>query len=158
MSVKVMIVDNIDTRRQAAEDMFRKARFDVCSASDSFGCYLKLRSERPDMVILQANLPVVSGLQVLQSLRKGEQTSTMPVIVLSDADEMESLSDARASACEFYVANPVSPEALVAEATRMLATGEWPSAEDTDSPLPSGEGPWGDRWARRCSAPVRDPA
>ena len=145
MSVKVMIVDNIEPRRQAAEDMFRKAGFEVCSASDSLGYHLKLRSERPDLVILQTKLPFVSGLQILQSLRKGKQTCAMPVIVLADADEMESLSDARASARELYMPNPVSPATLVAEATRMLANGEWPSAEDTDSPLPSGEGPWGDR-------------
>ena len=153
-----MIVDNIEPRRQTAEDAFRKAGFEVCSASDSLGCHLKLRSERPDIVILQTKLPIVGGLQILQSLRKGKQTCTMPVIVLADADEMESLSDARASARELYMPNPVSPATLVAEATQMLANGEWPSAEDTDSPLSSGEGPWGDRWPRRCSAPVRDPA
>ena len=159
MSVKVMFVDNIEPRRQAAEDTFRKAGFEVRSASDSLGCHLKLRSERPDLVILQTKLPFVGGLQILQSLRKGKQTCTMPVIVLADADEMESLSDARASARELYMPNPVSPAKLVAEATRMLANGEWPSAdEDTDSPLPPGERPWSDRWARRCSIPVRDPA
>ncbi len=157
MSVKVMIVDNIEPRRQAAEDTFRKAGFEVCSASDSLGCHLKLRPERPDLVILQTKLPFVGGLQILQSLRKGKQTCAMPVIVLADADEMESLSDARASARELYIPNPVSPATLVAEATRMLANGDWSSAEDTDSPLPSGEGPWGDRWARRRSIPVRDP-
>ena len=121
MSVKVMFVDNIEPRRQAAEDedTFRKAGFEVRSASDSRGCHLKLRSERPDLVILQTKLPFVGGLQILQSLRKGKQTCTMPVIVLADADEMESLSDARATARELYIPNPVSPATLVTDA------GEW---------------------------------
>ena len=64
MSVKVLIVDNVGPRRQAAEDTFRKAGFRVCSASDGFGCHLKLRSEGPDLVILQAKLPMVSVLGV----------------------------------------------------------------------------------------------
>jgi DNA-binding response OmpR family regulator len=153
-----MIVDNIEPRRQAAEDTFRKAGFQVCSANDGFGCHLKLRSERPDLVVLQTLLPMVSGLQLLQSLREGKQTRMMPVIVLADADEMESLSEAETSVRERYLSNPVSPATLVAEATRMLANGEWPSSEDTDSSRPSGERPWGDRWARRCSISVRDPA
>jgi DNA-binding response OmpR family regulator len=153
-----MIVDNTEPRRQAAEDTFRTAGFQVCSASDGFGCHLKLRSERPDLVILQTELPMVSGLQVLQSLREGKQTRRIPVIVLADADEMASLSEAETSVRELYLPNPVSAETLVAEATRMLANGEWSSPEDADTALPSGEGSWGGRWARRSSILVRDPA
>jgi DNA-binding response OmpR family regulator len=92
---------------------------------------------------------MVSGLQLLQSLREGKQTRMMPVIVLADADEMESLSEAETSVRERYLSNPVSPATLVAEATRMLANGEWPKPEDTDSSRPSADSPWGDRWARR---------
>jgi twitching motility two-component system response regulator PilG len=148
----------MEPRRQAAEDTFRKAGFQVCSANDGFGCYLKLRSERPDLVILQTMLPMVSGLQVLQSLREGTQTRRLPVIVLADDDEMGSLSDAESSTRELYLPNSVSPATLVTEATRMLANGEWASPKDAHSSPLSGEPRWGDRWARRCSASVRDSA
>jgi CheY-like chemotaxis protein len=158
MSVKVMIVDNVQLRREAAEDAFRKAGFEVCSASDSLGCALTLSAECPDLLILETKLPIAGGFQILQSLRKREQTRAIPVILLADEAELESLSGTGSDARELYLARPASPATLVAVATQMLANGEWHSAEGTDSPPRSGEEPWGDRWVRRGAIPLRDAA
>ena len=141
MSVKVMIVDNTHSRRQQVENAFRNAGFEVCSASDSLGCSLKLRSERPDLVILEAKLPVVSGPQILQSLRKSQQARAFSVIVLADESELESLCDTGSDARDLYLARPATPAALVAVATQLLADSEWRPPGPIDSPLqPTGTG------------------
>ena len=141
MSVKVMIVDNMRSRRQEGENAFRNAGFEVCSASDSLGCSLKLRSERPDLVILESKLPVVSGLQILQSLRKSQQARAFSVIVLADESELDSLCDVGSDARDLYLARPATPAALVAVATQMLADSEWRPAGAISSPLqPTGTG------------------
>jgi PleD family two-component response regulator len=130
-----MIVDNMQPRRQTAEDAFSQAGFEVCSASDGLGCALKLRAERPDLLIVEAKLPVVSGFRILQKLRKSEQTKNLPVIVLAEEDEPESLCDAGSDAHELHLARPVTPATLVAAARQMLAHSGWRSAQDNDSPL-----------------------
>jgi len=141
MSVKVMIVDNMHSRRQEAEDAFRNAGFEVCSASDSLGCSLKLRSERPDLVVLEAKLPVVSGLQILQSLRKSQHARAFSVIVLADEGELDSLCDVGSDARELYLARPATPAALVTVATQILADSEWRPAGIMGSALqPTGTG------------------
>ncbi|MFB3880894.1 MAG: PleD family two-component system response regulator [Armatimonadota bacterium] len=136
MPVKVMIVDNVQARRQGLEGAFSRAGFEVCSAGDSLGCSLKLRSERPDLVVLEAKLPVVSGLQILQNLRKSRQERVPSVILLVEEGDVGSLSEGESDLHELYLTKPISPETLVATARQMLAEREWRPAPPAASPCP----------------------
>jgi len=92
-------------------------------------------------VILEAKLPVVSGPQILQSLRKSQQARAFSVIVLADESELESLCDTGSDARDLYLARPATPAALVAVATQLLADSEWRPPGPIDSPLqPTGTG------------------
>jgi PleD family two-component response regulator len=139
MPVKVMIVDNVQARRQGLEEAFGRAGFEVCSAGDSLGCSLKLRSERPDLVVLEAKLPVVSGLQILQNLRKSRRERIFSVILLAEEGDVESLSHAELDLHERYLTKPISPETLVMTARQMLAEREWRAAPPATPPCPFGD-------------------
>lgn len=67
----------------------------------------------PDMIILDLNIPGVSGLEVLQKLRSDSRTSTIPVIVLTSSDSEKDVQRAyQAGACA-YLCKPVDLDTFI---------------------------------------------
>ena len=73
----------------------------------------------PALVLLDLNLPKVSGLEVLQRLRSAERTAMLPVVILTTSKEDQDLLASYRSGCNSYIRKPVS-FAQFAEAMRHL--------------------------------------
>ncbi len=64
-------------------------------------------SPRPDIVLLDINMPRVNGKQVLQHMRASEKLRTIPVIMLSVSDNEDDVSEAYALGANAYLVKPV---------------------------------------------------
>ena len=62
-----------------------------------------LAEESMDLVILDLNLPVKSGLDVLEELRDGSTTSTTPILILSSSDDPEDICEAYELGANAYI-------------------------------------------------------
>jgi len=69
--------------------------------------------ERPDLVILDLMLPGMSGLQVLEELRKRPETQEIPVILLTARREEQDRIAGLRQGADDYVAKPFSPQELI---------------------------------------------
>jgi two-component system phosphate regulon response regulator PhoB len=69
--------------------------------------------ERPDLVILDLMLPGMSGLQVLEELRKRPETQEIPVILLTARREEQDRITGLSLGADDYVAKPFSPQELI---------------------------------------------
>jgi two-component system phosphate regulon response regulator PhoB len=69
--------------------------------------------ERPDLVILDLMLPGMSGLQVLEELRKRPETQEIPVILLTARREEQDRITGLKLGADDYVAKPFSPQELI---------------------------------------------
>jgi DNA-binding response OmpR family regulator len=73
-----------------------------------------IKSERPDMVILDLMLPEMDGLEVCKKIRNAPDTAMLPVLMLtSKAEESDTIIGLELGADD-YVTKPFSPKALVA--------------------------------------------
>lgn len=61
----------------------------------------------PELVLLDLNLPKVSGLEVLQSIRAAERTKLLPVVVLTTSDEDRDRIESYRLGANSYIAKPV---------------------------------------------------
>ncbi len=77
------------------------------------------RGTMPAVVLLDLNLPKVSGLEVLQRIRREASTRMLPVVILTSSKEDKDLIESYAHGCNSYVRKPVDFEAFV-QATREL--------------------------------------
>lgn len=77
------------------------------------------RDEVPQVVLLDLNLPKVSGLEVLQRIRADERTKLLPVVILTSSREDRDLLGGYASGANSYVVKPVDFTQF-AEAVRQL--------------------------------------
>ena len=64
-------------------------------------------SHRPDMMLLDLNLPKVDGIEVLRRLKENERARSIPVVVLTGSDRDCDMSECRRLGADTYIVKPV---------------------------------------------------
>ncbi|HWA43745.1 MAG TPA: phosphate regulon transcriptional regulator PhoB [Hypericibacter adhaerens] len=94
--------------------------FEVIEARDGEEALLLAKERRPDLVLLDWMLPLVSGIEVCRQLRRLPETRAVPVVMLTargeEADKVRGLD----SGADDYVTKPFSPGELVARLRALL--------------------------------------
>lgn len=77
-------------------------------------------SDLPQIVLLDLNLPRLSGIEVLRRIRADDRTKLLPVVVLTSSKEERDLLESYRSGCNSYVRKPVDFDEFL-EAARQLS-------------------------------------
>ncbi len=117
--------------------------FRVAAAGDGEEALLVAREQKPDLVLLDWMLPLLSGIEVCRQLRRMSETRGVPIIMLTargeEGDKLRGLD----SGADDYVTKPFSPTELIARVravlrrTRPVFNGEVLSYEDLTMDLGS---------------------
>ena len=110
---RVLVVDDEPDITGLVSYHLAKAGYRVTTVADGREALQLAREQRPDLVVLDLMLPVVSGYDVLAELRRREETRDVGVILLTarreEADRIKGLS----LGADDYLAEPFSPQELV---------------------------------------------
>jgi two-component system, OmpR family, response regulator VicR len=85
---KILVIDDSKLLRMANAKILAKAGYQVLTAGDGEEGLKIVQSHTPDLLVLDMMLPKISGVEVLQTLRKNPSTQRLPVIVLTSLSEM----------------------------------------------------------------------
>ncbi|MFW6068210.1 MAG: response regulator [Chloroflexota bacterium] len=112
--IGVMIVDDHPVFRQGLRDLIdtEPALNVVAEASDGETALELVAEKRPDVVLMDINLPTMNGLQVTRKLR--EEQPEISVIMITGYDDAEQVFHAFRAGASAYCAKDIAPEALVA--------------------------------------------
>jgi len=114
---RILLVDDEPQIRDVLAQYLKGEGFEVSEAGDGAAALELARRERPDLVILDLNLPRVSGIEVFRSLRNEGGT---PVIMLTArVDEVDRVVGLELGADD-YVGKPFSPREVVARVKTVL--------------------------------------
>jgi two-component system alkaline phosphatase synthesis response regulator PhoP len=117
MNELILVVDDEAKIVKQARDYLEKGGFRVASAADGKTALAVARHERPDLIVLDLNLPEMDGLDVCRALRR---ESDVPVIMLTArVDEADRLIGLELGADD-YITKPFSPRELVARVRAVL--------------------------------------
>jgi two-component system, OmpR family, phosphate regulon response regulator PhoB len=94
--------------------------FSVLEAADGEGAVQLAREERPDLVLLDWMLPLMSGLEVCRVLRRDPATRAIPIMMLSARGEETDRLRGLDSGADDYVAKPFSTSELMARIRAVL--------------------------------------
>ena len=117
---KVLVVDDEMHIVHVVTIKLRNNGYDVVSASDGEEAYELACSEKPDIVVTDYQMPVMSGLELIEKLRKNEDTKDVPVIMLtarSFAVEQRQQEKLRIDRC---LSKPFSPKELLRDIEDVL--------------------------------------
>ncbi|MCP4358642.1 MAG: response regulator transcription factor [Chloroflexi bacterium] len=117
MNELILVVDDEPKIVKLARDYLEKSGYQVMSAADGHTAVATARREKPDLIILDLNLPGLDGLDVCRTLRR---ESDVPIIMLTArVDETDRLIGLELGADD-YIVKPFSPRELVARVRAVL--------------------------------------
>jgi DNA-binding NtrC family response regulator len=130
---KVLVIDDEQGIRDLLDVLLRRKGYNVVVAENGQEGLKVFRRERPDVVVLDLNMPVMDGLTVLQQLRTLDPTK--PVIILTGAGTPEAEQQACALGVTEFVEKEFSLHRLGDSLKRLLTA---PAPTETEKPSPRG--------------------
>ena len=100
---KVCIIDDDASFQEIYGLVFKREGFEVLSAADGEEGLKVIREQRPDAIILDLQMPVKDGFQVLKEMKTDQELSKIPVIILSNVDNEEAFRKAEGSQSCYYL-------------------------------------------------------
>ncbi|MBI5574580.1 MAG: response regulator [Elusimicrobia bacterium] len=121
---KILIVDDDKEIRELISETLKKEGFSSVLAKDADECFKKLKENKhspPDLIILDLNLPGVSGWDVCKILKKEKETQTIPVIMCTGYYKSSSeIVFGFQHGVDDYVTKPFNPNVLLARIKAIL--------------------------------------
>ncbi len=100
---KVCIIDDDANLREIYLMKFNQEGFDVSLAVDGEEGMKSIREKRPDIILLDLQMPVKNGVEVLQELAADSELSTIPVIILTNIDNEDAFREVGKFETRFYL-------------------------------------------------------
>jgi two-component system, cell cycle response regulator DivK len=114
MSTKtILYVEDNEVNRRVVQDLLRRTSYRLIEAADGEAGVEIARRERPDLILMDIQLPKVSGIDATRILRSEPGTAETPVIAITSfalTGDEQLAREARATA---YLAKPYSPRDLL---------------------------------------------
>jgi two-component system phosphate regulon response regulator PhoB len=107
-----------------------KEGFVVCEASDGEEALVQIAERKPDVVLLDWMLPLVSGIEVCRQIRRSPASRTLPIIMLTARGEEGDRVRGLNSGADDYVVKPFSPSELIARLRAVMRRAKPASADE----------------------------
>jgi DNA-binding response OmpR family regulator len=134
---RVLVVESQHDLAAALASHLRRAGYEVCTASDGLAALYGLRHHRPDLVVLDLDVPRVSGFRLLHVLKEDRVEGPLRVLVVTALSFDEAREAARAGA-DGFLQLPCSPGEVLDSMRRMLTRSAPPlTAPVSSSPSPA---------------------
>jgi len=119
---KVLLVDDDIYVRNFLKLMFESCGFSVTAAEDGRIAVIEAEAGMPDLIVLDMNMPVMTGFRTAEELKKkGAATADIPIIAISALTTAEDHTAAHLAGCDAYLEKPIVPERLFEVVERVLS-------------------------------------
>lgn len=115
MAKRILVVDDSATDNEALCQIVRAAGYEALSAFDGESGVAKVKTDKPDLVIMDVVMPGINGFQACKMISKGEDTKTIPVVICSNKHLDTDKSWGEKNGAKYYFVKPADPRALIAK-------------------------------------------
>jgi two-component system cell cycle response regulator DivK len=116
----VLYVEDNEYNRKIVRQLLSRTSYRLVEAADGERALDLVREERPDLVLMDVQLPRMSGLDATRALRADPVTADLPVIVVTSFALSGDDQRAMAAGASAYLAKPYSPRDLLALIRKFL--------------------------------------
>ncbi len=128
---KILSVDDSRTMRMMVKRAFRNFQCELFEAADGAEGLAAAIANKPDLIVLDYNMPVMDGVTMLRNMRENAELKRTPVIMLSAEDSNEIISTVARLGVRDYIIKPFEDENLLSKVTRIINLKRKP---ETDQP------------------------
>jgi len=123
-NTKILVVDDEPDVVAFLEATLRADGFDVVKAYDGIGALDLVSSERPDLVLLDIMMPMMSGYEVCEQIKANPETQNIPVVCVTSAHTPDARAQSLRMGAATLVTKPFLAKELVAQVRRHLRKKE----------------------------------
>ena len=122
----ILVAEDVGIQVRLTQMCLERANFAVIASPNGQDALNRIQAERPDLVLLDVDMPVLNGFQVLDAIRRDPATRHIPVIMLTAHAKDATLFEEYATSVDSFMTKPFSPQQLVTAVQQVF-----------DPPLPS---------------------
>ena len=109
----IMVVDDDPDIVTVLTIMLEQNEYNVRHAYSGMQLFSGLEGQKPDLIVLDLMMPHMDGFEVLERLKANQETSSIPVILLTAQDEFENIMSGYKKGADYYITKPFTKSQLV---------------------------------------------
>ena len=123
MSKRILVVEDQEDLRGMLRDLLTGSDYSVIEATDGVAGIAMAKSERPDLILMDIQMPVIDGYEATRQIRADPAIDGIPIIAVSSFAMKGDEQKARSAGCDHYVTKPYSPMQLLKVIRGILGHG-----------------------------------
>lgn len=120
MGKTILIVEDNELNMKLFNDLLRAHGFDTLQTNDGVTAMRLAREEQPDLILMDIQLPEVSGLEVTKWLKADDSVRHIPVVAVTAFAMKGDEEKIRRGGCEDYLPKPIKVATFIATVRRHL--------------------------------------
>ena len=122
MAKKILVIEDDKFLRKVIKKKLLKEEYTVIEAIDGEAGIRALKTEKPDLILLDLVLPEIDGFEVLAKIKKNPTTSKIPVIILSNLGQREDVQKGlELGAVDYLIKSHFNPGEIITRIERALS-------------------------------------
>jgi two-component system cell cycle response regulator DivK len=118
---RVLIVEDNELNMKLFNDLLEAHGYTTLQTRDGVEALQMAREHRPDLILMDIQLPEVSGLEVTKWIKEDEDLRTIPVIAVTAFAMKGDEEKIREGGCEAYIAKPISVMSFLSTVDQFLS-------------------------------------
>ena len=108
MSKKVLIVEDNELNMKLFHDLLDAQGYETLQTREGLSALALARQHRPDLILMDIQLPEISGLEVTKWLKEDDELNHIPVVAVTAFAMKGDEERIRDGGCEAYISKPIS--------------------------------------------------
>jgi CheY-like chemotaxis protein len=121
---KVLLVDDVKLIIELEKAFLRGLPVDILVAGNGAEALEIVRTERPDLIYLDLNMPVMDGPSCCRALKAGQETRNIPVIMVTTAGSVADELLCHAAGCDEFITKPINGKIFLEKGRKCIADFE----------------------------------
>jgi twitching motility two-component system response regulator PilH len=114
MAIKsVLIVDDSPTELHLLREMLTKSGFSVSTVSSGEEAIETLKSQRPDLILMDVVMPGMNGFEATRAITKNPQTANIPIIICTTKGQETDKAWGLRQGAKDYIVKPIAENVLL---------------------------------------------
>lgn len=120
MAKKVLIVEDNELNMKLFHDLLDAQGYETLQTREGLQALALAREHRPDLILMDIQLPEISGLEVTKWLKEDDQLAAIPVVAVTAFAMKGDEERIREGGCEAYISKPISVSHFLETIRRLL--------------------------------------
>jgi two-component system, cell cycle response regulator DivK len=129
MKQKILYIEDNEQNLYLVRFILGKHDYDVYEAHDGREGIDLAASVRPELILLDIQLPEMDGYAVARELRKNPDLASLPIVAVTSYAMQGDREKALAAGCNGYIEKPINPETFIAQLRKFLPCREAPASQ-----------------------------